>query len=144
MRNPPASEVFNEEICNLVKRRIQGSLSRLDELTIAFDYEGDVTGNDSTQILQKTSKIYARALDASRSSDSPERAEALRLFAANLHKAFYGFEPDFFHQNLVRVVDDVIGVIKGSIELWPTLVEICYFQKVRKGLPQLRVANQAA
>ena len=144
MRNPPASEVFNEEVCNLVKRKIQSSLSRLDELTIAFDYEGEVTGEDSAQILQKTSKIYARALDGSRSASTPERGEALRLFAANLHKAFYGFEPDFFHQNLVRVVDDVIGMIKGSIELWPTLIEISYFQKVRKGLSQLRVANHPA
>jgi hypothetical protein len=66
----------------------------------------------------------------------------LELFAANLHKSFYGFEPDFFHQNLLRIVDDVLSVIKGSIELWPTLVEICYFQKGRKGLPQIRVNNQ--
>jgi len=33
-------------------------------------------------------------------------------------------------------------VIKGSIELWPTLVEVCYFQKDRKGLPQTRVKNR--
>jgi len=38
-------------------------------------------------------------------------------------------------------VDDVISVIKGSIELWPTLVEICYLQKGRHGLPQVRVMN---
>ena len=68
--------------------------------------------------------------------------EALRLFAANLEKAFYGFEPDFFQQNLLRIVDDVITVIKGSIELWPSLVEICYFHKSRRGLPQIRVKNQ--
>ena len=78
-----------------------------------------------------------------RPTQSPERAEALRLFAANLEKAFYGFEPDFFQQNLLRIVDDVISVIKGSIEFWPTLVEICYFQKRRKGLPQcVKVKNQ--
>ena len=68
-----------------------------------------------------------------KATPSPERAEALRLFAANLEKAFYGFEPDFFQQNLLRIVDDVVSVIKGSIELWPTLVEICYFQKNRGG-----------
>jgi hypothetical protein len=42
----------------------------------------------------------------------------------------------------VRIVGDVISVIRGSIELWPTLVEIAYFQKRRYGLPQLRVRNQ--
>ena len=59
-----------------------------------------------------------------------------------LHKAFYAFEPDFFQHNLVRIMDDVVSVIKGSLELWPTLIEICYFQKGRKGLPQIRVNNQ--
>ena len=81
-------------------------------------------------------------MTAAKSAASPERVEALRLFAANLDKAFYGFEPDFFQQNLLRIVDDVVSVIKGSVELWPTLVEICYFQKNRKGLPRTRVKNQ--
>jgi hypothetical protein len=75
-------------------------------------------------------------------SASVERANALKLFAANLHKAFFGFEPDFFQHNLLRLVDEAAHVIKGSIELWPTLIEICYFQKGRKGLPQLRVKNR--
>ena len=74
--------------------------------------------------------------------DKVDLENRLRLFAANLHKAFYGFEPDFFQQNLVRIVDDVISVVKGSIELWPTLVEIVYFQKVRHGLPQLAIKNR--
>jgi hypothetical protein len=142
MRNPPAAEVFNEELANLLKRKIKATVSRLDELTIAFDYEGEVTAQDAEEILTKISALYGRALEAVEKASTPERAEALRLFAANLDKAFYGFEPDFFQQNLLRIVDDVISVIKGSIELWPSLVEICYFQKRRKGLPQIRVQNQ--
>jgi hypothetical protein len=73
---------------------------------------------------------------------SPERAQELRLFAASLSKVFYGFEPDFFQQNLLRIVDDVVGVIKGSLQLWPTLAEIAYFEKRRHGLPKARVSNQ--
>ena len=86
--------------------------------------------------------MYGRTLDAAEKAAAPARADALRLFAANLQKAFYGFEPDFFQQNLLRIVDDVVTIIKGSIELWPTLVEICYFQKDRKGLPQTKVQNR--
>jgi hypothetical protein len=141
MRNPPAAEIFNEEVSNLLKRKIKASLSRLDELSIAFDYEGEVTAEDAREVLDKISHLYGRTVEAAEAAKSPERTEALRLFAANLHKAFYGFEPDFFQQNLLRIVDDVVSVIKGSIELWPTLVEICYFQKGRKGLPQVRVNN---
>jgi hypothetical protein len=142
MRNPPAAEIFNEEISNLLKRKIKDSVSRLDDLGIAFDYEGEVTGQDASEILEKIVALYRRAAEANQSPIRPERADALTLFGANLQKAFYGFEPDFFQQNLLRIVDDVISAIKGSIELWPTLVEICYFQSRRKGLSQTRVKNQ--
>jgi hypothetical protein len=142
MRNPPAAEILNEEVSNLLKRKIRSSLSRLDDLGIAFDYEGEVTAQDAQEVLQKMQHLHARALTAAQTASRPERADALRLFAANLHKAFYGFEPDFFQHNLLRIVDEAVHVIKGSIELWPTLIEICYFQKGRKGLPQMRVNNR--
>jgi hypothetical protein len=141
MRNPVASEIFNEEVANLLKRKIQSSLSRLDELGISFDYEGEVTAIDAQEISDKIAHIYGRILETAEKAGSPARSDALKLFAANLQKAFYAFEPDFFQQNLLRIVDDVIAVIKGSIELWPTLVEICYLQKDRKGLPQIEVKN---
>jgi hypothetical protein len=38
----------------------------------------------------------------------------------------------------------VVTTIKGSIELWPTLIEICYFEKDRRGLPRTKVKNQRA
>jgi hypothetical protein len=142
MRNPPAAEILNEEVSNLLKRKVKASLSRVDELGIAFDYEGEVTAPDAEEILQKIQRLHAQALAAAAAASNPERAAALRLFAANLHKAFYAFEPDFFQHNLLRIVDDVVSVIKGSLQLWPTLVEICYFQKGRKGLPRTRVNNR--
>jgi hypothetical protein len=142
MRNPPAAEIFNEEVCNLLKRKIKDSVTQLDSLSIEFGYEGEVTAEDACQILEKISALHARALRAAETAKDQSRAQALRLFATNLDKAFYGFEPDFFQQNLLRIVDDVIGVIKASIQLWPTLVEIAYFQKRRGGLPETRVLNQ--
>ena len=50
--------------------------------------------------------------------------------------------PEGVFQNLILKRDDVVGVIKASIQLWPTLVEIAYFEKRRNGLPMLHVANQ--
>ena len=141
MRNPPASEILNEEVCNLLKRKINASLTQLDDLTIAFDYQGEVSAQDAEEILEKICRLHRRAMAASTAAKDPQRAEALRLFATNLHKAFFAFEPDFFQHNLLRSLDDVTSVIRGSIELWPTLVEICYFQKERKGLPRTRVGN---
>jgi len=141
MRNPPASEVLNEEIANLLKRKINSSISCRDELSITFDYSGEVTAQDAELILGKITGLHTRALQAAETSRSPERVDSLRMFAANLEKAFYGFEPDFFQHNLVRIVDDAIAVIKSTLELWPTLVEICYFQKLRHGLPTKRIAG---
>ncbi|MBC8167508.1 MAG: hypothetical protein H7Y20_16765, partial [Bryobacteraceae bacterium] len=127
---------------NLLKRKIQSSVSGLDELGIAFDYDGDVTAEDAHQILDKITGLHSRALSVANRATNPERAESLRQFAGNLNKSFYAFEPDFFQQNLLRIVDDVISVIKGSIQLWPTLVEICYFEKSRRGLPATKVKNR--
>jgi hypothetical protein len=143
MRNAPAAEIFNEELSNLLKRKIKATVSRLDELSITFDYDGAVSSEDAQAILEKITSLHRRALEAARTTKDPERAQSLRQFAANLDKVFYGFEPDFFHQNLLRIVDDVIDVIRASIQLWPTLVEICYFQKSRRGLPSIRVRNHS-
>ncbi len=142
MRNLPAAEIFNEELANLLKRKIKSTVSRLDPLSIEFDYDGHISAQDAQEILDKIVSLHRRAQAAAGGMANPQRAESLRMFAANLERAFYGFEPDFFQQNLLRIVDDVIGAIKGSIELWPTLVEIAYFQKNRQGLPQIRVKNK--
>ena len=142
MRNPPAAEIFNEELCNLLKRKIKSTVSHLDALTICFDYEGEVTAEDAREILEKICTLHRRALEAAAGAGTAVRAGALRLFAASLEKAFYDFDPDFFQQNVLRIVDDVIAVIKGCIQLWPTLVEIAYFEKRRNGLPKTLVHNQ--
>ena len=64
------------------------------------------------------------------------------LFAENLARSFYGFEPDFFQQNVSRIVDDVISQIRSSLEIWPMLVEICYFHKDKREFPQIRIENK--
>ncbi len=143
MRNPPASEVLNEEIANLTKKKINSSITCRNELGITFDYSGEVTAQDAEAILGKITGLHRRALGTAQTAKNPERVDSLRIFAANLEKAFYGLEPDFFQHNLVRIVDDAIAVIKSTLELWPTLVEICYFQKLRHGLPMKRIGGQA-
>jgi hypothetical protein len=61
------------------------------------------------------------------------------LFAENLERAFYGFEPDFFQQNVPRIVDDVVSQIHASLEIWLMLVEVCYFHKDKRAFPQIRI-----
>jgi hypothetical protein len=142
MRHPLPFEVFNEEVANLLKRKIKATCQRVDALGIEFGYDGHVTAQDSEQILERIIAIHRRSLEAARASANEERRYALERFACNLEKAFYGFDVDFFQQNLSRIVDDVIGDIRGASELWPTLVEICYFRKQSRDLPQTRVLNQ--
>jgi hypothetical protein len=141
MRNPLPSEVFNEEVANLLKRKIKDSVTRRDELSIAFDYDGDVALEDSDRILERITALQRR-VGAAEAQAGPERCQALHAFAIGIERAFYGFEPDFFQQNLIRITDDVISQFKGSLEVWPTLVETCYLRKQRVGLPRERVRNE--
>ncbi len=142
MRNPLATEVFNEELCNLLKRKIKDSVYQRDDLFIKFHYQGEVTLQDSEEILARIATVHAQVVAAAKLAGHEERRLSLRLFADNLSKAFYGFEPDFFQQNVSRIVDDVVSQIHASLELWPTLVEICYYYKDKKPLPQTRVPNK--
>lgn len=142
MRNPPAADVFNEEICTLLKRKIKDSIQRLDDLSIKFGYNGEVSLQDSEEILTKITAVHARVLAVAERTSEGERQTSLRLFAENLSKAFYGFEPDFFQQNVSRIVDDVISQFHASLEIWPTLVEICYLQKDKHTFPHTRVRNK--
>jgi hypothetical protein len=53
MRNPPAAEIFNEELSNLLKKKIKATLTQVDDLSIAFDFEGEVTAQDAEEILAR-------------------------------------------------------------------------------------------
>jgi hypothetical protein len=86
--------------------------------------------------------LHGRCETAARRAQDPGRAGTLRTFGVNLRRAFYDFEPDFFQQNLARLVDDVVTEIKASLEVWPTLVEICFFERSKRGLPETRVRNE--
>jgi hypothetical protein len=142
MRNPLAMDVFNEEICTLLKKKIKSSVTKLEDLSIRFSYNGEVTLSDTSEILEKIAGVHRQVVEAAGKTRNPQRREALTLFAENLTRSFYGFEPDFFQQNVTRIVDDVISVIHASLELWPSLVEICYFHKDKKQFPQLLVKNK--
>ena len=57
MRSPLAMDVFNEEICTLLKKKIKSSLESVDDLSIRFDYEGEVTLQDSEEILERIAAV---------------------------------------------------------------------------------------
>lgn len=135
-------DVFNEEICTLLKKKIKGSLISLDDLSIRFSYQGEVTLQDSEEILEKIITIHDRILKAASATKNEERRRALTLFAENLARSFYGFEPDFFQQNVSRIVDDVVSQIQACLEIWPMLIEICYFHKDKREFPQCRIENK--
>ena len=142
MRNPLAMDVFNEEICGLLKKKLKGSVEKVDDLSVRFGYNGEVTLKDTEEILGKITGVHSQVVQAAERASAPQRRESLSLFAENLKRSFYGFEPDFFQQNVTRIVDDVVSIIQSSLELWPTLVEICYFHKDKKEFPQLQVKNK--
>jgi hypothetical protein len=141
MRHPPADEIFNEEVANLLKRRIKSTLTRTEELGFAFDYAGEVTEADCREILDRITDLHQRSTRAACLAAEGPRRDVLKRFTVELHRAFYSFEPDFFQQNLSRLVDDVVNEIKAALEVWPSLIEITFFEKNRRGLPMTLVGN---
>jgi hypothetical protein len=142
MRNPLAMEVFNEELCSLLKRKIKDSVYHRDDLSIKFGYTGEVTLADTEAILEVVTSFHHRVVKAAESTKDEQRKRSLLAFAESLSRAFYGFEPDFFQQNISRIVEDVVSQIHASLELWPTLVEVCYYHKDKKGFPRIKVKNK--
>src|SRR5215475_2153220 len=74
MRNPVAAEIFNEEVSNLLKRKIKSSVTRVDELGVDFAYEGEVTAHDAREVLDKVSALHSRALERAAKATKAERA----------------------------------------------------------------------
>jgi hypothetical protein len=144
MRNPLAMDVFNEEICTLLKKKIKDSLISMDDLSLRFSYQGEVSLQDSEEILAKIITVHHQVLKAASATKNEERKNALISFAGNLARSFYGFEPDFFQQNVSRIVDDVVSQFQACLEIWPMLVEICYFHKDKREFPQRRIENKKA
>jgi hypothetical protein len=70
-RSPLAMDVFNEDICTLLKKKIKSSLLSVDDLSIRFEYEGEVTLHDSEEILHRITAVHDRILDAAASTKWP-------------------------------------------------------------------------
>ena len=64
MRNPLAMDVFNEEICTLLKKKIQASVTGVGDLSIRFTYNGEVSLNDTKEILEKITSVHQANLIA--------------------------------------------------------------------------------
>jgi hypothetical protein len=88
MRNPLAMDVFNEEICTLLKKKIKASLVTLDDLSIRFTYQGEVSLQDSEEILEKITAVHAKVLKAASTTKNEGRKKTLELFAENLAALF--------------------------------------------------------
>jgi hypothetical protein len=142
MRSPLAAEIFNEAICGLLKSKIRTTLTRVEEHGIQFDYDGYVSLHDTAELLDQANDLLDRIRSAAEATDHSDRKDALRLFGESLRRSFYDLEPDFFQQNVSRIVSEEISLIKSALELWPTLLEITYFQKKGRPLPTRRVKTK--
>jgi hypothetical protein len=61
-------------VANLLKRKIKSTVTQLDELSIAFDYEGEVTGQNAEEILGKIVALHQRARQAAEVEGNLQRA----------------------------------------------------------------------
>jgi len=138
MRNPLASEVLNEEVANFLKRKILGSITELSEVTIGFDYDGEVEISEAASILERMRQLHRRVQQAPQTPHT-SRGEQLNHLAVTLEHTFFGFQLDVFQYNLRRLLRSTVDAIKSSLRLWPLLLEICDESARRHHLPVLRI-----
>lgn len=141
LRNPPASEILNEEVATLLKRKIHATTTELGELGIDFDYDGEVDAEDTEIILDKMHGLRQRVLAAFERSPNPQRSEELLRFLMTLDDAFFGYDFDGFQHRLRRILKAAVSTIKSSLELWPTLLEISDQAARKRELPARRVES---
>jgi hypothetical protein len=84
-RNPLAMAVFNEEICTLLKKKIKGSVTRLEDLTIRFACNGEVTLKDTQEILEspQRQKGISPIAREKQETQKPQRLTAAIHFKLN-------------------------------------------------------------
>jgi len=136
MRSPPASEILNEEAANLLKRKIRASITDLYQLGVSFEYDGELEPEDSEIILDRMHRLLDRVLASAEQAKDIRRRDELLRFAATLHDAFYGFDHDLFAHALGLLLKTTVRRIKGSLRVWPLLLEIC---DSHRELPQRRL-----
>jgi hypothetical protein len=141
LRNPPASEILNEEVANLLKRKIRTTVTELRELGVSFEYDGELEAEEAEIILDKMHRLMNRVVRAAEVSENSPRRDELLRFAATLHATFYGFDLDCFARCLELMLKESVRRIKGSLELWPLLLEICDPHTRRRDLPQTRLGS---
>lgn len=139
MRNPPASEVFNEEVANFLKRKIQGSVTQLEPLGVAFDYTGELDVEEGDRILEKMRRLRERVVGVSETCRDVQRTLELVRFAVELESVFDGFDRDLFHYNLRRTLQQTVSAIRSSLQLWPDILEICAPLAAHSQLPCIRL-----
>jgi hypothetical protein len=136
LRNPPASEILNEEAANLLKRRIRATVTELGPFGVSFDYDGELEHEDAEIILDKMRRLMARVLEVAELCPSVRRRDELFKFASALNDTFCGFDLDFFEHGLERLLRETVRRIKASFDVWPRLLEICDPDARKRDLPQ--------
>jgi len=88
-----------------------------------------VTAQDAEEVLEKITSLASRAVHAAETAKIRNGSMRCVWFAANLEKAFYGFEPDFFQHNLPAYRRRCGPRLKGVHRTLADAREICYFQR---------------
>lgn len=125
-----------------LKRRMLETLTRITPTGIDMDYDGHVAAEEAEAILDKLSSLYGRVLAASDvTRDERRRGELLR-FANDLNVHARSFERDPFEHDLAKIADATVRTIRGTMRVWPTLVEICERAKRAQALPARRLKSR--
>jgi len=140
MRYSHAHEILNEEIANLLKRKILASGFNAEPRTVNFNFDGHIERADAKDILDKIIGLHDRLKSQAESQTaSASRRQNLGNLAVTLQDAFYGFNSDHFYLELARAVEREARLLKCCCTIWPSLVKAASDFSAEQ-LPRMRFA----
>ena len=144
MRDALAADVFNEEMCNLIKRKLAHAPYTARPLTVEFMYDGHVATQDIAILATRMRDLAARVMTHARRTRDAARQQALRALARALSHAFADFAPIALHAKVAAVVQKFVQEQRAAMALWPTLVDIVLSQRGCELTPSTRVNSRSS
>ncbi len=135
-----ASEIVNEEFANLLKDKLRTSLSSIGLVNLTFDYDGEVSRREISQILDLGKKVHGdigRELRVSASDSLRERE--LATLARDLSAELENFEAERFFLKAQQRIREEYSLIRDSQRIWPRCLKAVRNIQSKKGLPLRRI-----
>ncbi|MFH0948920.1 MAG: hypothetical protein V1802_00355 [Candidatus Aenigmatarchaeota archaeon] len=142
MRPPLTSDVYNEIIANFLKRKIHGTIEKIDDFSFTYEYDGVIKQKEVTNILSQARAVDADIEKAMHKAKNERKKEILIKMQYGIRELFKEYDHDMFLSGFSRHIDDQNYAIKDCMTYWDRILEISSWLAKSRKLPMRKVTNK--